>query len=238
VNANDIDTTLPGSTSRRIWAHPEVTSHSLVVLTLARLHAAPLAGSPQPETVAAAETALDFDELLGPLAVAIDLPSVRHVKLDLLTNSLLIEYTRTDTDTSRLTLVFATPEAADMCYTKLWRRLGDGFKLQPYKKDSWSLAREPLVLLIGALLTTALLAVVLSVYEDMASARAAMEAGKMELSASDGAKPPPKTVMEWLLGWMDWRVVCAFGGVVAAVAQVWLYRRLTRPPVSLELART
>jgi len=238
VNATDIETTLPGTTRRRTWVHPEVTSHSLVVLTFTQLYAAPLAGPPRPETLAAVEAGHDLDELLGPLAVAIDLASIRRVTLDLLTNSLLIEYAKDAPGTGRLTLVFANPEAADACYTKLWRRLGDDFKLQPYTKDSWSLAREPLVLLIGALLTTALLALVLSVYEDMASARAAMQAGTMELGAPESAKPPPKTVLEWLLGWMDWRAVCAVGGVVAAVAQVWLYRRLTRPPVSLELTRT
>jgi hypothetical protein len=238
VNATDIETTLPGTTRRRTWAHPEVASHSLVVLTFTQLYAAPLAGPPRPETLAADEAGHDLDELLGPLTVAIDLSSVHNVKLDLLTNSLTIEYAKAGLDASRLTLVFANPEAADACYTKLWRRLGDDFKLQPYTKSSWALAREPLVLLIGALLTTALLALVLSIYEDMASARAAIQAGTMELGAPEAAPPPPKTVMEWLLGWMDWRAVCGLGGVVAAVAQVWLYRRLTRPPVSLELART
>ena len=36
----------------------------------------------------------------------------------------------------------------------------------------------------------------------------------------------------------NWRWVCGFGGVVLAVLQVWLYRRLTKPPKRLELARS
>jgi hypothetical protein len=37
---------------------------------------------------------------------------------------------------------------------------------------------------------------------------------------------------------MNWKVVCALGGAVAAASQVWLYRRLTTPPASLELVRS
>jgi hypothetical protein len=239
VNATDIETTLPGTTRRRVWAHPEVTSHSLVVLTFTQLHVAPLAGAPRPEIVAAIEVGHDLDELLGPLAVVIDLSAVRQVKLDLLTNSLMIEYTKGGQATGRLTLVFANPEAADACYTKLWRRLGDRFQLKPYSRDAWAVARAPLGLLLGALLVTAALSLLLSVYEDMASARAAAQVSMADGGTPTGVKaPPPKSLLEALLGWMNWRVVCALGGVVAAVAQVWLYRRLTRPPTSLELARS
>ena len=43
---------------------------------------------------------------------------------------------------------------------------------------------------------------------------------------------------EGLARWLDWRVVCGLGGAVAAVLQVWIYRRLTQPPLSLELIRS
>jgi hypothetical protein len=237
VNASTLETTLPGATRRRVWAHPEAKSHSLVVLTFDRLLAAPLAGAPKPEVVAAVELGGDLDELLGPLAVVIDLVAVHNVKLDLLTNSLIVEYVKGGLGTSRLTVVFATPEAADACFTKLWRRLGDGHKLQPYQRDSWALARAPLTLLVGALAVTAALALTLSVFEDMASARAAAQVSTPRLGGLDGPKTLPKSPLEVLLGWMNWRVVCGLGGIVSAVAQVWLYRRLTRPPVSLELVR-
>jgi hypothetical protein len=233
VNASSVlETTLPGASRRRTWAHPEVQSHSLVVLTFDRLYTAPLAGAPRPELLAAVEAGHDLDDLLGPLTVVIDLTTVRGVKLDLLTNSLLVEYVTGGSSTSRLTVVFSTPEAADAFYTKAWRRLGDGFRLAPYKRDPWTAARAPLMLLVGALLVTAALALVLSVFEDMASARAAAQA------SADGPRALPKSALEVLFGWMNWRAVCAVGGIVAAVAQVWLYRRLTRPPVALELVRS
>ena len=70
---------------RRVWAHPDVKSHSLVVLTFEQLCLAPLAGAPKAELVAAAEAGGDLDDLLGPLAVVVDLIAVRRLKLDLLT---------------------------------------------------------------------------------------------------------------------------------------------------------
>jgi len=212
VNASTLETTLPGATRRRVWAYPEAKSHSLVVLTFDQLLAAPLAGPPKPEVVSAVESGGDLDELLGSLAVAVDLVAVRHVRLDLLTNSLAVEYAYRGLGTRRLTVTFATPEAADACFTKMWRRLGDGHKLQPYSRDAWTAARAPLALLAGALLGTAALVFLLSVSEDTAAGRSRF-------------------------GWLHWQTVCAIGGAVAAGAQVWLYRRLTRPPVSLELKR-
>jgi hypothetical protein len=208
-----------------------------VVLTFDRLHAAPLAGAPKPELVAAVEAGGDLGELLDPLAVTISLADVRQVKLDLLANSLTLDCAKDGAGNSHLTLAFETPEAADLCFTKIWRRLGDGFQLQPYGRDPWSAARSPLVLLVGSLLTTALLVFVLSVFEDMASVRAAVEASEPGPDGLGAPRALPKSSLEVLLGWMDWRWVCGFGGVVAAVAQVWLYRRLTRPPVALELKR-
>ncbi len=234
ASADTLEISLPGATRRRVWAYPDAKSHSLIVLTFDRIYAAPLAGPPKPEVVAAVGLGADLDELLGPLAVVIDLIAVRSVKLDLLTNSLVVEYVKGGLGTSRLTLAFATAETADVCFTKVWRRLGEGHKLQPYKRDAWATARAPLTLLIGALLTTAILALVLSIFEDMASARAAAQ---LSAAGADGARALPKSPLEVLIGWMNWRAVCAVGGTVAAVAQVWLYRRLTRPPVSLELTR-
>ena len=101
----------------------------------------------------------------------------------------------------------------------------------------WSAARSPLLLLVAALIATAAMALTLSVFEDNASARAAAEAGAIEAGES-AVVVPPKSPLEALLGWMDWRWVCAAGGVVAAVSQVWLYCRLSRPPLSLEVKRS
>jgi hypothetical protein len=231
--APSLETTLPGATRRRVWTNPDVKSHSLVVLTFERFHVAPLTGAAKPELVAATAAAVaggeDIDDLLGPFAVAVDLAAVRAVALDLHTNSLIVEYAKGGTATAALTVVFATPETADACFTKLWRRLGDGYKLHPYKRDAWAAARAPLTLLIGAVLVTAALALLLSVFEDMAAARA---------GAPDGAPASPLAPLARLLDWMDWRAVCALGGAVIAAAQVWLYRRLTRPPAALELYRT
>src|SRR5262249_54690674 len=86
-----LETTLPGHTRRRVWAHPELRSHSLLVLTFEQLHAAPLTGAPAAETLGAVETA-DLGALLGPRAVVVDLGAVRRAQLDLLTNAINLEY--------------------------------------------------------------------------------------------------------------------------------------------------
>ncbi len=237
IEVRALGAALPSVTKRRTWVHPELVSHSLVVLTLERLYLAPLVGDPKPETLAAVNAGGDLDSILGSLATTIDLVSVRRLKLDLLTNSLIIEYLGRGHETSRATITFATPEAADACFTKLWRRIGDGLQLTDYQRDSWQLARGPLMLLLAALVATAALAVVLSVFEDFESARAANKAGVTAVGPLGDPVEIPKTPLEALIGWMNWKVVCAVGGVVAAASQVWLYRRLTTPPVCLELNR-
>jgi hypothetical protein len=227
----------PPRTRRRTWGHPDLTSHSLLVLTLDQMYLTPGPGDAKPEVVAAVAAGADLDQLLGSLAVVIDLVSVRRLRLDLQTNSLIVEYIGSGLGASRQRVTFATPEAADACFTKLWRRLGDGLQLSPYQRDRWALARGPLWLLLGALLVTAALAVVLSVFEDMASARAAARVDAPGLGELGSRMNLPQSPLETLLGWLDWRLVCAVGGLVAAVSQVWLYRRLTTPPASLELVR-
>lgn len=210
------DTTAFGLVRRRTWAHPELTSHSLLVLTFDRLYLAPLAGA-TPETRGAIESGADPDVALGPLAVVIDLVAVRRLRLDLLANSLVIEYVGGGMGTSRQRVTFATPEAADACFTKVWRRVGDGLRLTPFRPDAWSLARAPLLLLLGTLIATGLLVLLMSIFED------AGPGARRGLSDSD-----------WVF---DWQLVCGAGGVVAAASQVWLYRRLTAPPAALELVR-
>jgi len=226
------------ASKRRIWVHPEVTSHSLAVLTVDRLYLAPLGSDPRPETIAAITAGGDMDDLLGPLATSIDLIGVQRVKLDLLSNSLVIDHVGRYS-TSRAAVSFATSEAADACFTKTWRRLGEGMRLNDYQRDKVALARAPLMLLVMSLLITAALALVISVFEDFGSARTAAEDGAVAVGPlGERVDSIPKTPLEGLIGWMDWRVICAIGGTIAAASQVWLYRRLTTPPVSLELART
>ena len=232
-----LETAPPDRSRRRTWTHPDLTSHSLLVLTFEQMYLTAELGDVKPELVAAVEAGADLDQLLGSLAVVIDLATVRRLQLDLQTNSLTVEYVGSGLGASRQRVTFATPEAADACFTKLWRRLGDGLRLSPYRHDRWTLARGPLLLLLAALVVTAALVVVLSVFEDMASARAAARVdapGPGELGVRTNL---PQSPLEVLLGWLDWRLVCALGGLVAAVSQVWLYRRLTTAPASLELIR-
>jgi hypothetical protein len=237
ITASPLETALPNQKRRRLWRHPELTSHALLVLTFERVYLTPEASNPKPELVTAVEAGGDLDQLLGSLAVVIDLVSVRRLRLELQTNSLVIEYAGNTYGTSRQRVAFATPEAADACFTKLWRRLGGGFELTAYQRDRWALARGPLLLLFVALAVTATLAIVLSIFEDMASARAASRVGTPGLGELGSKMNLPQSPLEILLGWLDWQVVCGLGGVVAAVSQVWLYRRLTTPPASLELIR-
>ena len=222
---------------RRLWSHPELTSHSLLVLTPDWFYLAPLGSDPKPEMVEAIKTGGDVDAILGPLTISIELAGVRRVKLDLENNSLVVEYVGRGLGTSQATVTFANPEAADACFTKLWRRLGDGMQLSNFQRDKWELARTPLLILVATLVVTASLALMINVFEDFASARAASQAGTSAVGSLGESVEIPKSPLESLIGWMDWTVVCAIGGTIAAISQVWMYRRLTTPPASLELMR-
>jgi hypothetical protein len=232
LNLIPCETSIPSHTRRRIWSHPELCSHSILVLSFDQLHATPLAGAPRAETLAAIESGADLEAVLGPLTTVVDLDRVRRLTLDLLTNSLNIEYAGAGNGTSRLRITFASSKAADSCFTKIWRRLGEDFGLAPYGRDAWHSIRGPLALLAVTLLTTALLAALASVHEDAATSH------PVNSLTSDGViHPSPKTRSDSLLDWLNWKVVCGLGGAVAACSQVWLYRRLTAPPVSLDLLR-
>jgi hypothetical protein len=206
------DTGIPGLSRRRVWTAPEVVSHAVVVLTLPRLYLAPAGGAPaKPDAVAALETARDIELVLGPFATTIDLADVTRVRHELTTNTLKIEYRPRNGGTLRTAVRFATPEAADAVFAKLWRRLGDDFSLTQQQTDTWAAVKEPALILAGVLMSTI--------------------AGAVGLNAlADAGRAP-----DWLPGW---QAVCGVGGAAAAAVTVWLHRRLTRPPERLELART
>jgi len=230
-----LEQTLTVSTRRRVWKHPELRSHSLLVLSFDELRLAPLAGPPKPETVAALEAGADLDEVLGPLATAVELANVRQVKLDLLTNSVVVDYDGGVRGRSRLSVVFATPEAADAFFTKLWRRLGTGCELLPYKRDTLALARAPLAALALVVALTLASAVLVNLFEDYSGMRSGGSVSVPAAGDAGTAVDLPKQTAGSGSGFLNWKLLCGLGGVAAAVTQVWLYRRLTQPPVSLEL---
>jgi hypothetical protein len=198
-----------------VWTAPDVRSHSLVVLTLPRLYLAPMTGEPKPETVAAIERGGDVEAVLGPLATVVELAGVRRVRHDLLTNTLHVEYTAGGHGRTRAAVTFATAEAADAAFSKLWRRLGDEFKLRPYRPDPWAVARGPVAAILGVVAAAGLLAIGLNALDDLAAARQWEWAGRLP----------------------GWQSVCGLAGAAAAGVTVWLYRRLTRPPERLDLVR-
>jgi hypothetical protein len=167
------------------------------------------------ETVAAAENGADVEELFGPLTVVVNLPTVTRAVLDLETNTVQVDFTGGSDrpGMSRVSATFADAETADGVFTKIWRRLGEGWSVRPIRSGNWQGIRLPAAVLAGIVLATAGIGLVAAV-------------------ASDGS--PHATGLARLF---DWRFVCSFGGVLAAAAQVWLYRRATQPPTRLELVR-
>jgi hypothetical protein len=229
----------PPAGKRRLWSQAELASHSLVVLTTKQLYLAPLGSDPRPETLAAIAAGGEVEDHLGSLATNIDLTGVSRVRLDLLTNSLNIDYLGREFSTSRVTIAFTSHEAADACFTKLWRRLGNGMKLNDFQRDKVELARAPLFILFVTLVITGVLALLISVAEDFGTARQAALAGHAAVGPlGETIDTIPASPLESLFGWMSWKVVCALGGAVAAASQVWMYRRLTTPPATLELVRS
>jgi hypothetical protein len=220
------------ATRPRVWAAPLVRSHGLVVLAADRLVLAGPGGPPLPQLRAAAETGADLDGLLGPQDMCVELADVRRASFDLAGNAMTL-----DCGPSRVTVVFADADAADSCFTRLWRLLGKDCSLVPYRRDPWALAAAPLGLLAAVLILTAVLAGAVNTFDEYSADR---PAGSLSIPAAGPLGRPDDgsvSAMERLLGWMDWRVVCGLGGAAAAATQVWLVRRVTAPPAALELVR-
>ncbi len=228
---------LASGNGRRVWSHPELDSHSLLVLTRDRLVLAPLTGTPRPELVAAAGSGSDLDELLGSLATVIHLGAVRRLTLDLLSNAVQLEYAPSIHSKGQITLSFATSVAADSCFSRIWRRLGDACKLESGQRDGWSSARLPLMILGAILAATAVLGFAIHTLDELSTATATASVNLPGDAQVGGPRLIPQA-MHTLIGWMDWRVVCACGGAGAAASQVWLYRRITQPPTTLEVIRS
>ncbi len=210
------DTAIPGLVRRRVWAAPEVASHSVIVLTLPRLYLGPTGTLPRPETVAALEKTYDIESVLGPLANTIDLTSIERVRLDLVKNTVRLEHVPARGGRVRTEIVFAKPETADTVFSKLWRRLGLEFVLRPDRPDTWELARGPLLAMMGLALATAGASFALNALADIYGGTDWVTAGFLP----------------------GWRAVCVAGGAAVAAAHVWLYRRLNQPPERLELIRS
>jgi hypothetical protein len=211
-----IDTAAPGLTRRRVWQAPAVRSHALVALTFSRLYLAPANFSVPAGTAEAIQEGADLGSVLGPLATVIDLPTVRGVTHDLVTNTISIAYrptlaTRSGAiPTGQVVIQFDTHEAADEVFTKLWRRVADRVQLVQDRRPTWDLIRTPLAAIGGALAATIGLSVAC-------------------LGLADAGTPDAGGFAP------DWRWVCGLGGAVLAGLQVWLYRRWTTPPSKLEL---
>lgn len=145
--------------------------------------------------------------LTGVTETVIDLAAVRRVTLDLVANTLTLDAR------SAVTVEFADAETADAVYTAVWRRLGRRFVLTPPRRSSWELARTPVAFMAGVLTGTIALSLTANALADV----------------GEGAGPLAAFAPA------DWRAVCGLGGAALAGLQVWLYRRLTRPPHRLEL---
>lgn len=206
------DTTIPGLAQRRVWKAPDVTSHSLVVLTLPRLYLTPMTGSPKTEVISQLETVRAVDAFLGPMATSIDLHTIRRVKLDLKDNTIAIDHQMTNAPFARTVLTFANSQVADSFFAKLWRRLGDGYQLKTFQPEWWTLARLPVVFMAAVIGFTAISAMILNAMSD--------------------AGPDQHGIARLL---PNWRIVCIVGGGIVAAAQMWLYRLSSRPPERLEL---
>ena len=221
----------------RVWSHPELDSHSLLVLTRDCLVLAPFTGTPRPELVAAAVSGADLDELLGSLTTVIHLGTVRRLTLDLVSNAVHLEYAPGTRLKSGITLTFATSAAADSCFSRIWRRLGDACKLYSRQRDGWSSARMPLMFLAAILAATAVLGFAIHTLDELSTANATASVNVPGDAQLGGPMLIPQA-MNALIGWMDWRAVCACGGAGAAASQVWLYRRITQPLTTLEVIRS
>ncbi|MFO0851979.1 MAG: hypothetical protein U0871_25940 [Gemmataceae bacterium] len=229
VAPSRLDTTLPGMTARQVWHGPDLQSHALLVLTYSRLYLLPAGSVVTPGMVAAVRGSADPEAVLGRAVAAVELAAIRRVVADLTADRLTLEVVGAGVGSTRVSLAFKSAEAADAAFTALWKRIGDGFDLTPYKLEGWAAVQGPVLAMLGVALAMLVLGLGLSGLEDYAAAQAALPDEERSALAVG--------VLDPLAGRLNWRWVCGFGGVVLAVLQVWLYHRLTAPPARLELVR-
>jgi hypothetical protein len=84
----------------------------------------------------------------------------------------------------------------------------------------------------AVLVFTALLSLAIHVVDDLAAGHAAAS-----VNVPGDTVIVPRSPLHTLIGSMDWRIVCVLGGAATAAAQVWLFRRVTQPPLTLEVVR-
>jgi hypothetical protein len=227
-----LSTALPGCQRRRVWQPPEVLSHSLVVLTESTLHLAPAGGNPPVETVQSIEGGKPLDDLLPPLSATIELIAVLRLKHELLDNTIRIHYL-SGAGSAQTAVRFTKAEAADKLFSKLFARLGPaGYEVQPYKPAFWAAAWLPLLVMAGILVVFGGSALVLGVLEETRAAKVVSVGGNVVTPQTPG-----EILADWAADGPGWRTVCAVGGVLAALVQVWFYRRVTRPPTALEVVK-
>jgi hypothetical protein len=201
-------TGVPGLTRRRVWASPDVLSHAVVVLTLPKLYLSQRSATPA--ELLGLDSGGEVEPVVGPDAEVVELQHLHCVTLHLLTNTVRFEGRGPAT-----TVTLRTYELADALFTKVWRRLGDGYAIAPHRPAFWDVARGPLVFLGGVWAATGCLALTLSAAEDMAA----------------GGNPALAAVLP------GWPAVCTLAGAAAAGVTVFVARRLTRPPDRLLLER-
>jgi hypothetical protein len=203
------ETTLPRVSRYRVWSQPELRSHSLAAVSGERLYLAASARQ-LPLHLPPIAADIEFERSLGTAVQAIDLNSIQRLTLDLTSNTVEIATRARDDELLQHSVHFTTSESADTFFTRLWQRLGSNVTLVPYSPGTWRLMRLPCMLLFGVLFITAIIVAAWSVLEDL---------------------DPQATA------WLSTPWICAMGGMAAAAVQVWLYRRLTTPPTTLELIR-
>jgi len=217
-HASTLDTMLPGEARRRIWSAPDIISHSLITLTLAKLYFA--SGKTKADTVQSIQAGADLDETFGPIATVVELSTITRIKLELITNTLTIEYRANSRSPARVTIQCASHETADEIYSKLWRRLGDDFEVRGNQDHSHEAARKPIIVIAAVMLCTIVFAMLANFAADRVLLNGESSSAILKAFAI-----------------VDWKVIGAIGGGVLAILQVWLYRTLTVPPTQLELVK-
>lgn len=226
LRESPLETTSANLTRPRVWAYPQVRSHALAALTADTLYLVSPAESADPTWQQELDQGREVESVLGDRAERFELAAIRKAKHDLVANSLVLDVEYARGGTRRVVIEFEDHASADACFTKLWRRLGRKVRLLPCKKDFWALAKVPAFVLIAVLAATLVLAIAANGVEHVAEAR---NAGVPTSSLS--------STLEAVLGGVPWEVICGVGGALAAVVQVWLYRRVTEPPQKLEIVR-
>ncbi len=209
------DTAPPGAWARATWTAPHLATHAFAGLSATELVLSPRPAAGPARLAEAFLAGAGGDDLARLGARVVPLASVNRATLHLHLDAVGLDVA----GSPPLTLGWADAAGADAFFSRLLKRLGPDARVVTDRPSRLEVARAPLGVMAAILVATAIFAATLA---------------ELPVTVAELSDPPA-----WLsaLACLDWRLASLAGGVCLTAAQLWLMRRLNKPPGTLTVYR-